>query len=130
MNLFWIINLACGASRNDWANSPHSRSYKHVKGRKKFYSAVFLDISRAIDKVWHEGLLFKVKKILLHSFYQIIKSYLNKRCFEVKFHKDIFNLFETKSGVPQAGIQGPVLYTIYSADNSQSQQTRRQLQHM
>ena len=31
---------------------------------KKNSSAVFLDIQQAFDKVWHERLLFKLKKIL------------------------------------------------------------------
>lgn len=83
---------------------------------KKYCSAVFLDISQAFDKVWHEGLLYKVKKMLPHSFFQIIKSYLSKRCFEVRFNVELSDLYEIKSGVPQGSILGPILYIIYTAD--------------
>lgn len=38
---------------------------------KKYCSAAFLDISQAFDKVWHKGLLFKLKKLLPHPFYMI-----------------------------------------------------------
>ena len=30
--------------------------------KKKYCSAVFLDIQQAFDKVWHEGLLYELKK--------------------------------------------------------------------
>ena len=46
--------------------------------KKKYCSAVFLDIQQAFDKVWHEGLLYKLKKILLRTYYSILKSYLLK----------------------------------------------------
>jgi hypothetical protein len=31
---------------------------------KKIYTSVFLDIQQAFDKVWHKGLLYKLKKNL------------------------------------------------------------------
>ena len=53
--------------------------------RRKYCSAVFLGIQQALDKVWHEGLLHKLKKILPHTYYSILKSYLTKRQFMVKY---------------------------------------------
>ena len=32
---------------------------------------VFLDISKAVDKVWHEGLIFKIKKKVYLAIYSI-----------------------------------------------------------
>ena len=90
---------------------------------KKYCSAVFLDIAKAFDKVWHEGLLFKIKRSLPHSFFQIIKSYLEKRCFEVKYNAATSSMYEIKSGVPQGSILGPVLYLIFTADLPTSKHT-------
>jgi hypothetical protein len=39
-------------------------------------SAVFLDIAQALDRVWHGGLLHKLKSVLPNHFYQVLKSYL------------------------------------------------------
>ena len=29
---------------------------------KKIFTATFLDVAQAFDKVWHEGLLYKIKR--------------------------------------------------------------------
>jgi hypothetical protein len=50
----------------------------------KYCTAAFLDISQAFYKVWHEGLLYKIKTIFPDSIYKILKSYLEKRRFLLK----------------------------------------------
>ena len=60
--------------------------------KKKYCSAVFLDIQQAFDKVWHKGLLYKLKKVLPHTYYSILKSYLTKRQFMVKYEDAITTL--------------------------------------
>ena len=41
---------------------------------------VFLDMSKAFDKVWHEGLLFKLKQNgISGSVLKLLPSYLNER---------------------------------------------------
>ncbi|KAA5634741.1 hypothetical protein F3G58_35215, partial [Pseudomonas aeruginosa] len=64
----------------------------------------------------HNGLLYKIKKMLPHSFFPLLQSYLVKRCFEVKINSDTSNMYEINSGVPQGSILGPVLYLIFTAD--------------
>jgi hypothetical protein len=46
-------------------------------------SAVFLDIAQASDRVWHRGLLHKLRSILPDHFYLLLKSYLINRHFHV-----------------------------------------------
>ena len=48
-------------------------------------AALFLDITKAFDSVWHKGLLYKLKKVdtpdhLIH----LLKQYLENRALHVK----------------------------------------------
>lgn len=83
---------------------------------KKYCSAVFLDISQAFDKVWHTGLLYKLKKLLPYQFYEILKSYLSQRHFIVKQKDHFSNIYEIAAGVPQGSVLGPLLYLIFTSD--------------
>ena len=84
--------------------------------KEKYCSAVFLDIQQAFDKVWHEGLLYKIEKILPHPYYSILKSYLTNRQFIVKCLGATSATFPIESGIPQGSVLGPLLFSIYTAD--------------
>ncbi|KAL4090127.1 hypothetical protein QTP88_025026 [Uroleucon formosanum] len=45
---------------------------------KKYCCGVFLDIAQAFDKVWHKGLLIKLREQLPHTWCALIKSYLSE----------------------------------------------------
>jgi hypothetical protein len=51
---------------------------------KKVCASVFLDVQQAFDKVWHEGLLYKLKSKLPDKLYLVRKSYVEERHFQVK----------------------------------------------
>lgn len=83
---------------------------------QKYCSAAFLDISQAFDRVWHTGLLYKIKKFLPHSYYLLLESYLTDRYFQVIQEGTCSSIYSIDAGVPQGSVLGPTLYQIYTAD--------------
>lgn len=83
---------------------------------KTYCAAALLDISQAFDKVWHVGLLFKLKTFLPHNYYRLLRSYLLERHYMVKHCGEYSSLYSIKAGVPQGSVLGPILYILYTAD--------------
>ena len=54
---------------------------------KQYCTAAFLDISQAFDKLWHEGLLYKLNTFLPDNMYRILQSYLMNRYFRTKYRE-------------------------------------------
>lgn len=91
--------------------------------KKLYCTCAFLDISQAFDRVWHHGLLFKLKKFLHPVYFLIIKSYLSDRYFSTRFGETLSSIAKISAGVPQGGILSPVLYNIYASDQPTSPNT-------
>lgn len=74
---------------------------------------VFCDISKAFDRVWHKGLLHKLKNIgvggLVLSWFQ---SYLGDRTQRVALEGSCSACKRVRAGVPQGPILGPLLFLI------------------
>ena len=79
-------------------------------------TAVFLDVAQAFDKVWHIGLLHKIKATFHSSYYLLLKSYISKRHFQIKYNTSYSNYYQLKCGVSQGSVLGPLLYLIFTAD--------------
>ncbi|CAA9993736.1 unnamed protein product [Nesidiocoris tenuis] len=84
--------------------------------KKNVCSGIFLDVAQAFDKVWHEGLNHKLKKMLPYQYVELLESYLSRRYFCIK-QEDAYSEPRTiNAGVPQGSVIGPLLYLLYTCD--------------
>ena len=72
---------------------------------------VFLDISKAFDKVWHKGLLRRLESLGVRDpLLKWIKSYLSKRKQRVIIDGQSSDWMQIEAGVPQGSVLGPLLF--------------------
>jgi len=73
-------------------------------------------VAQAFDRVWHTGLLYKIKQFLPTPLYLLIRSYLEHRTFKVRHSNSLSSLFPIQAGVPQGSDLSPDLYIIFTSD--------------
>ena len=85
----------------------------------KITHGVFLDVSSAFDKVWHNGLLAKLDQAgIVEQFHGLISSYLKNRKQVVLVDGQKSEIVDIKAGVPQGSRLGPLLFLARATEGT------------
>ena len=76
-----------------------------------------MDISKAFDKVWHEGIIFKLEQNgITDNLLKLFENYLSDREQRVVLNWTHSDLGSIKSGVLKGSVLGPLLFLVYIND--------------
>ena len=79
--------------------------------------SVFLDISKAFDKVWHDGIIYKLTQNgISGNLLNLLEDFLKERKQRVVLNGQVSTWKNINGGVPQGSILGPLLFLIYIND--------------
>ena len=96
------------------------RLTSHIKNglqNKLSTGLVCIDIEKAFDRVWHQGLIYKLIKINTPQYIiRIVYSFLKERTFQVAVNSTLSNIKSVPFGVPQGSVLSPTLYNIFTHD--------------
>ena len=87
-----------------------------LAGKQQVY-VVLRDVAKAFDKVWHNGLKYKLLQLgLPETLEKTLCNFLDNRTAKIQIGKDHGNTINLLSGVPQGSVLSPTLYTLFTND--------------
>ena len=94
-----------------------SQSIMESFNRGEHVVAASLDVEKALDNVWHNGLRYKIFQLDLSTkMTRWLSDFLVGRLIQVNVNNFFSNQINPKTGVPQGSVLSPLLFLIYVSD--------------
>ncbi|XP_040966432.1 uncharacterized protein [Gossypium hirsutum] len=85
--------------------------------RSGYLCAIFLDLSKAFDLVWTDGLMYKLANLgLTGNIYNWIRSFLTDRRIQVSIGNHLSSEKRLDNGTPQGSVISPTLFNVMVND--------------
>ena len=76
---------------------------------------IFLDLSKSFGRAWHDGLIYKIKRIgITDNSLKLIESFLSNRFQRVVLNGQSSSWTLLCAGAPQSSILRPLFFLIYN----------------
>ncbi|NQY31272.1 MAG: RNA-directed DNA polymerase, partial [Flavobacteriaceae bacterium] len=122
--LYWIVetcnllsDVQCGFRKRKSTIEPLIRLTQDIHrgfSTKSHTFSVFLDISKAYDTVWKDGLKFRLYTLGIRGRMLLwITDFLENRKGQVKVNDSVSNLKPLEYGVPQGSVLSTILFILY-----------------
>lgn len=86
-----------------------------AQSERKYTAVVFVDMSKAFDRVQHERLISELFSLGISGpVLQWFTSYLSDRFQQVRVEGNLSELVPCSRGVPQGSVLGPLLFVLYT----------------
>ena len=95
----------------------HSQKVLEAFNKKSNVISLSFDIQAAFDAVWHDGLIFKMRKVGVPGYIvEWTRSFLRGRQFDVRVGEQTSEMSPIFTGVPQGSSLSPILFSIFIND--------------
>ena len=116
----WLSPAQSGFRKNDGTIPQLTRLtqvWAEAVDRSMYVGVVYFDLRKAFDKVWHRGLLHKLRAAgVCGSAYRWFSSFLAGRRQATVVEGCQSPFLALHAGVPQGAILGPLLFSVYMND--------------